>query len=140
MPLLPFEPASGVNSRATAGQHTQLLMLINQVRTIVVEDRARSQLLPVLDQFNDLCVQLFSREELLMLETGYPGYQAHKAEHDRALEATFGFDGGRLVRDPQAATALFLLMREWQLAHCRADRELALYLRACLSPRQSPDN
>ncbi len=90
--------------------HAREVRLVNAVEgALAAHRRGEGTLAAVLEHLSVLAVQTredFLREETVMREARYPGYLAHKAEHDRVLadmdaEArTFreGGDGQRLAR------------------------------------------
>ncbi len=69
--------------------HAREVRLVNAVEAaLAAHRRGEGTLAAVLEQLSVLAVQTredFLREETVMREAAYPGYPAHKAEHDRVL-------------------------------------------------------
>ncbi len=81
---LPQLPMAFMNA-----DHAREARLVNAVEAaLAAHGRGEGTLAAVLEQLSVLAVQTredFLREETVMREMRYPGYLAHKAEHDRVL-------------------------------------------------------
>jgi hemerythrin len=81
---VPLLPVASLNA-----DHAREARLVNDVEAALeAHQRGEGTLGAVLEKLSVLAVQTrehFLREETLMREARYPGYAAHKAEHDRAL-------------------------------------------------------
>ena len=126
---LKLDPLLCLNIKEIDDQHQQMIDLINETQQLIDSQDDPAGLLTVLGRLQDLTLQHFTTEEVLMMQYGYPGLQSHKRMHDLSVERTFDFDGSSLQEDPEAAKALLKLLREWLLSHIHEDLEMAEYLR-----------
>jgi hemerythrin len=66
-------------------EHQTLFDLLNRLHTAVATGN-RAITGPALDSLIDFVAKHFASEERNMSKTGYAGYAAHKAEHDKLVE------------------------------------------------------
>src|SRR5208283_4095073 len=64
-------------------QHQRLVDLINELHAAMLAGEGDSALAKILDGLAGYAVSHFATEETLMKKFGYPGYEQHKAEHDK---------------------------------------------------------
>lgn len=106
----------GTNVSIADEQHQTLFGMLNDLHDAAPSgDRAAiGQKLDVLLNF---VVEHFAEEERLMTQTGYPDYDAHKAEHTKLLETCGGvaakFKAGEL-EITQETTAF---VKDWLVNH-----------------------
>jgi hemerythrin len=115
--------------------HAREVRLVNAVEAALTANRGGEGTLgEVLERLSVLAVHTredFLREETAMREGRYPGYAAHKAEHDRALaemdaEARAFRDGGDAER---LSRYLAEALPAWFVSHIRTlDAAAAFYL------------
>jgi hemerythrin len=127
---LPQLPMAFMNA-----DHAREVRLVNAVVAALTANRGGAgTLAQVLEQLSLLAVHTrddFLREETAMREAQYPGYPAHKAEHDRALaqmdaEARAFRDGGDAER---LSRYLAEALPAWFLGHIRTlDAQAAAYV------------
>lgn len=97
--------------------HRKLLSLINNLQTAIHYPTGESFERQALHELADYTKYHFQREEEMLQKSGYPGYEAHKKEHEamvrRVGELLAAYD-----RDPEGTveeTASFL--RDWLVKH-----------------------
>lgn len=66
-------------------QHQQLINLINDLNGAMLAAEDESARSKILDGLAAHAVSHFATEETLMEKFGYPGFERHKAEHDRLM-------------------------------------------------------
>ncbi len=109
-------------------QHKTLFGMLNDLHdTVPSGDRAAIG--AKLDTLVNFVVEHFAEEERLMTSTGYPNYDAHKAEHTKLLETCGGvvskFKAGEL--DITQDTTAFV--KDWLVSHIpNVDKHYGPYL------------
>jgi hemerythrin len=113
-------------------QHMELFRRFNSLLGACNEGKGKAEVYGLLLFLNNYIRTHFALEEELQVQHGYPGYAAHKAEHDRfrrdlkALEQQFAEEGASLALVIQTNQTMI----SWLLRHISGtDRELAGFLR-----------
>lgn len=129
MELIQLEDRLRLNIPEIDLQHEKLIALVNRLRAALVdgaEKAARDSLLSqLLEGMRNHCAY----EEQLMTEYGYPGYEAHKSEHDR-LAHNLGdlierYRNGELV----LSIAVVMELNCWAKIHIeKSDMPLGVFL------------
>ena len=86
MTLLTWNHTCTVGVKAMDDQHGILMDTINELRLALVSGGDRNRMSAVLKRLIDFARQHFASEERLMEQSGFPGLDAHRAEHERMLE------------------------------------------------------
>jgi len=105
-----WTPALAVGNDAIDGQHQELF---RRLGTLLEAMRlgARSEIGRLFDFLGTYVVEHFGTEERFMRETGYPGFNVHKAAHDRFVRE-FG-DLRRLYEVSGASAAVTIKTQSW---------------------------
>jgi len=74
-------------------QHRELFGQLERLLDACVAGEEQEEVLKMLSFLDDYVVTHFVTEEQLQREYGYPGYHAHRAEHDHLLDAIIQFRG-----------------------------------------------
>jgi len=83
MELITLEDRLRLNVPEIDSQHENLIELINRLHAALMEGAERVARDSILSQLLEHSRSHCAYEEALMLRYDYPGYQAHKSEHDR---------------------------------------------------------
>jgi hemerythrin len=108
-------------------EHRQIVDLAGELQAAIEMAESAGELQRRHAALAAFAAQHFTNEEGMMLATGYPRYEEHRAEHQQLLEQL------ALVRDALAGGAggglLVTIMTGWTIPHIRgADQALAAYL------------
>ncbi len=113
-------------------QHMELFRRFNSLLAACNQGKGKDDVNGLLLFLNDYIRTHFALEELLQEQHDYPGYTAHKEQHDkfrrdlRDLERQFGEEGASLSLVIQTNQTMI----NWLLRHISGtDRELAGFLR-----------
>ena len=129
MQLIQLEDHLKLGIAEIDSQHEKLIALINRLHEALVggaEKAVRDGLLSQLSQgTRDHCAY----EEKLMLQYGYPEYQAHKSEHDRLMhnlaDLIKRYRNGELV----LSIAVVMELECWATIHIeKSDKPLGTFL------------
>lgn len=85
MTLLTWSHACKVGVRAMDDQHGILMDAINALRLALMRGAGRERTSELLDEFIEFARMHFWSEEQLMQQTGFAGFDEHRAEHHRML-------------------------------------------------------
>lgn len=117
MPFIQWQPdfATGINQ--IDSQHQKLVGMVNDLYEAMSRGEGKDALGRVLAGLVDYTKSHFATEERLMTQHGYPGYPAHKAEHDKltaqVLDLEAKLKAGKAVMTVQVATFL----KDWLANH-----------------------
>lgn len=117
MALIEWSEHYSVKVKNIDNQHKKLVGLINELHSAMREAHGKDVLGKILNDLTDYTVFHFSTEEKLMKDNGYPGYIAHKSEHDKltkqVTELKDNLESGKSVISQEV---LFFL-KDWLLNH-----------------------
>lgn len=129
MPILEWTEKYSINIIEMDAQHKRLVGFINDVWDAKQEDKDHKILKNVLDELLDYTGTHFKREEELMKQHGYPGYEEHKKEHSSLFEGVLYmrkiYDSGH--KDTYDKIVLYL--GNWLMTHeISLDKKYAVHL------------
>jgi hemerythrin len=113
------------------GQHRNLFRIAGELYSAMGAGQGRLAIRRILDQLVQYTSVHFANEERLMQQHGYPGYAAHKAEHDaltrKVLDFQSDYEKGRILMTVE----LLQLLKAWLVHHIQeSDAAYGPYLRA----------
>jgi len=98
-------------------QHGILMDAMNELRLAVVRGAGRERLSELLDQLIEFTRMHFQSEEQLMAESGFPGLEDHRGQH-QCLMAQILQSAHRLqYGEGMEMSALMVFLRDWFLEH-----------------------
>ncbi len=118
-----------VGSPAIDGQHQTLFRLVNDLHDAMAKGHGREMMDSILDRLIQYTRTHFREEEAAMLRSGFPGFQAHKAEHE-ALTAKV-LELQKQFRSGNATITLEVMdfLADWLDRHIlKSDQQYAPYL------------
>lgn len=108
--------------------HQRLVALFNTFSSAMNAGEGEALIESVLEDLADYVRYHFAREEALMVETGYPGYAAHKKMHDIFSAQVADVLAHHVVGSAMSAFLLSFLAK-WLTGHILgADQQLGAYL------------
>ncbi len=124
MPLIQWTEALSVGVRELDDQHRQMLSMINELHTALLERRGKDVASDMVERLKDYVRKHFTAEERLMERHGYPDLAAHRAEHNQFIEKVLDFDlecndGGNL--SPMQIQGF---LRSWLTSHIKGTDQL----------------
>ncbi len=120
MPLFKWTESFSVGNDLIDGDHKHLIDLINKLFGAISSGQGNAVLGEILSELICYVETHFQREEVLMQQIGYAGFEKHKAAHDKLmaeveeLQARFA-DG--LVVSPMS---VFNFLGDWLFKHIKA--------------------
>lgn len=106
-----------VGVKETDLQHKKLVELINSLHDAMKEGKGKDVLARVLQELVKYAASHFATEEKYMTQFNYPGYSAHKAEHEKfvakVVDFQKDFDSGKAVMTLEVMSFL----KDWLVKH-----------------------
>ncbi|MEI6557117.1 MAG: bacteriohemerythrin [Rhodospirillaceae bacterium] len=127
--LMEWNGSLEVGCKQIDDEHKHLLILANTLYdAIMARKRDPRAVLAHLRAFTGYLHLHFAHEEQLMRETGYPGLEAHTAEHAAFAREVDTLVAGSGVRTDYLDTVVSVVFRLMAGHRDSADAELALFL------------
>jgi len=98
-------------------QHKKLVNLINQMQTAVDYSTGEEFEREALDELVSYTMTHFGYEEKLMEDNGYPGYEPHKAEHEKMVKQVDSVLSEYKQNPAQAMQHAHDFLRDWLINH-----------------------
>jgi hemerythrin-like metal-binding protein len=127
--LITWTSTLSVGIKEIDSQHQHLIKLINDLHEAMKDEKGRDGLGRTLKSLCDYTVFHFGTEEKLFKETGYPGTEAHLAEHKsftrQVLDIRSRFEAGQSV----ITIDLLQFLRDWVNDHIKGvDKKYTSFL------------
>ena len=112
-------------------EHQKLIDLVNDLYSAMLEGRGKAVIGQVLDGMADYTMSHFVNEERLMRVHSYPGFEAHKAEHEKLVQQV-----KRLQEESRSGKVVISMevmrfLQHWLVDHIvGVDKQYAAHLRA----------
>lgn len=127
--FLSFDDSYRLGHEEIDGQHQKLVNAINHLYDAMMAGQAAAEMGKVLGFLRAYTVKHFEFEEALMEESGYPGYESHRAIHDELTEQVVDLERRYLAGNTAISLSLFNFLKEWLVSHIAdEDRRLVEFL------------
>jgi hemerythrin-like metal-binding protein len=118
-------------------QHKELFARIGDLVAAVKSHTCKYKIGDVIKFLEDYIVFHFGEEEKYMLEHGYPGYAAHKAQHEKFMRSFWELkkelpklEGGKKPGSYDLSVETNQVVVDWILDHiAKVDKGLGAYLK-----------
>lgn len=119
-------------------QHKELLARFDMLLNACKSGRGRDELLHLMNFLDEYVVTHFRDEEVLQKQSGYPDYEAHRAEHAAFVTRVKDLKN-KMTKDGEITIEHTLdtnkLLMDWLLRHItKRDREVGKHIRSQASP------
>lgn len=129
--LIDWDPKFSVSVTRFDDDHRQLLSTINELHSAMLDGKGSSALGLIFERLNWYITAHFNREEILMQRYNYPGFGAHKAEHDQFTARVFALSGDYKSGSTAISSEVVELLQRWLAEHIlRSDTEYVPFLRS----------
>jgi len=119
MSILSWSKELSVDNVACDAEHRKLFDLLRKLHDAIVIGSTRNTLNSIVADLLKAAETHFDHEERMMKEHGYPGFEAHKAEHEKIARdvktLVVALTAGKLAGKPDVA----LLPAQWLYSHIR---------------------
>jgi hemerythrin-like metal-binding protein len=129
MELVSLEDNLKLNIPEIDAQHETLIRLINLLHETMLQGADKAALDELLSQLLEHTRSHFAYEEQLMSQHNYPGYEAHKSEHDRLMQHLADLAERYKNGDLLLSFAIVLELKGWAVVHIeKSDKPLGSFL------------
>ncbi len=125
----PFDPhAADLGQPALDAEHRGQIELMNRLGAAIAAGAAPEAVAIEIDRLVGYLDVHFMSELITMRERAYPGYDAHVAEHDHAIELLHRLKGRCAAGDAPALLEVLGALNGWLVGHIRsADAEFVRF-------------
>ena len=100
--------------------HKRLVALVNELYDAMKSGKGNSILGEILNELIKYTSSHFSREERLMQEIQYPGYQEHKAEHVKLVGEVLDLQAKFKAGSTTLSVSAFNFLSDWLRNHIKS--------------------
>lgn len=132
MQRFPWDPALETGNETIDAQHRKLFELAERLHQACAEHfGCDDAAIDAVYELSEYCVQHLHDEELLMMESGYPGRALHMALHEHLTARTIQLMARFLNGEDRMPDGVAPFMVDWLTTHiAQADRRFVEYLDA----------
>lgn len=140
MTLIEWTRDLEIGEASVDAEHRGLADLVNELHAAMQRGHGRRVLASVIERLQRYAEQHFANEERIMRETGFPGIEAHVAEHRRFTEQVRHYAEDLGSTRPHLVIEVQSYLHRWLLDHIRrSDRELIPYIARARAAVRRPD-
>ncbi len=119
MPLLTWSNDLSVKIYSIDEQHKNLIALINNLYDAMGAGKGQAALGAILKELVDYTTTHFANEEKLMRAQAYPGYLAHKKEHDNLAAKVNTLQNDFSSGKPVMTVEVMRFLKDWLTSHIK---------------------
>lgn len=129
MPLIEWNDSFSVQNIEMDEQHQYLFELLNKLHTAMSQGKGRETLPGVFDNLFQYTKKHFSAEELILQKYNYPGFVAHKRQHEELIMKLNVLQGQFLAGDFSASIQTRDFLKNWLIEHIqKSDQKYGAFL------------
>lgn len=117
MPIVEWNDSFLVGVEPFDEHHKHLVDLLNRSYNELEHDAPPESCGELLDELSDYVSYHFVREELWMMESSYPRYEQHIAEHNSYIQHLQGFQQDYKQGKAETSLEIFTFLRRWLIEH-----------------------
>lgn len=117
MALITWNETYSVGVKELDTHHQKLVTIINELHDAMRVGKSKEVLTPILQRLAEYTVFHFASEEKYMNNFNYPGYQAHKSEHDRFVAKVTQFQSDLASGKVLFSMELMTFLKDWLIKH-----------------------
>lgn len=117
MELIQWTDEYSVGIKEIDNQHRGLIIIINELFTLMSEGKAKNKLDDIFDHLTDYTKKHFSAEELMLIKYAYPDIEQHKVEHKKFIEKLEGFMSDLEKNKITVTLEVLNFLKDWLLNH-----------------------
>ncbi|MEW5772729.1 MAG: bacteriohemerythrin [Thermodesulfobacteriota bacterium] len=130
MSIVQWDETLSVGVREIDAQHKGLLRLINELHDSMAAGRSRETLGEVVSLLKDYAHSHFSTEEKYMRQTGFPGLEEHRLQHESFIAKVRDFEQ-EISEGRTTPLEVVLFLLDWYVSHVKGvDRQYAGHLQS----------
>lgn len=131
MALITWSDKYSVEVPSIDSQHKKLADLINQLHSALAEGKAKIALSKILDELVSYTKTHFAYEESLLQNEKYPGYVAHKLQHDELTRQVISYQKDFQAGKSSISVELMNFLKDWLINHITGtDKKYSQHLKS----------
>lgn len=112
-------------------EHQKLIGLINDLHAAMLEGRGKDVIGKTLDGLASYTVSHFAHEEKLMQLHRFPGFEQHKAEHDKLIGKVKVLQQNFRLGKASVSVEVMTFLQDWLIGHIVGmDKHYAAFMHA----------
>lgn len=119
MPIMLWDKTLDIGVEAMNRDHREILDVMNELFDAQGAGNSGTSINTLVARLGEVCTLHFSREEEYMRQTGYPGFVAHKALHEKLLTRYRDFATAIRTAGGNADAAFFNFLKFWLNSHIK---------------------
>lgn len=124
-----WDPALSVGNTDIDNDHKKLLGMINQLQTAVHYQTDEAMIEQTLNDLIDYTKYHFAREEKIMQDNSYPGFEDHKKQHDQMVTQVTRFIDEYRIDKTRTIDNVVQYLKSWLINHIiGSDQQYRPYL------------
>ncbi len=100
-------------------QHKGLVILINELFTLMTEGKAKDNLNEIFEHLTDYTKKHFFSEETMLFKYAYPEFEQHKLEHLKFIEKLNSFKSDFNKGKVTISIEILNFLKDWLLNHIK---------------------
>ena len=130
MAIVTWSETYSVKIKSIDEQHQKLFDLINTLHEAMAAGKGRQVLADVLKELADYTDTHFAYEESLMTRFAYPGYLAHKPQHERLMAQVKDLQRRQQAGEMALSLEVSQFLKEWLTDHIlKTDQKYSAFLK-----------
>jgi len=117
--MLTWDDSLSVNIDAIDDQHKVLVDMINGLHEAMRTGKGVKVLEKLVDGLKNYTVDHFATEERLMVQHKYPGYLAHKKEHEKFVAKVLEFENAFIHGTASLTMDVMRFLKDWLVGHIK---------------------
>jgi len=129
MELVKWTEEYSVGIKEIDNQHKGLIIIINELFTLMTKGKAKDNLSEIFDYLTDYTKKHFFTEETLLYKYAYPDLEKHKIEHSKFIEKLNNlksdFSKGKIT----ISLEILNFLKDWLLNHIKlSDKKYSIHI------------
>jgi hemerythrin len=116
-----WSPALSVNVKQFDDQHKKLVNMVNDLHDAMKIGKGNEVLGKILDGLISYTASHFADEERLMTTHAYPGFSAHKVEHEKLVKQVLELQQKFRSGQPILTNNVMTFLKDWLVKHIQGD-------------------
>ena len=131
MALLNWNDSLSVGVKEIDGQHGKLVDMVNQLHEAMKQGKADTVMMGIIQEMKRYAANHFATEERLMTTHNFPGYAAHKAEHQAFVGKVEALEADLKSGKVAVSSAILDFLSKWLVNHIKGtDMKYSSFLNA----------
>ena len=129
MDIIKWTEEYSVGIREIDNQHKGLVIIINELFTLMTKGKAKDNLNEIFEHLTDYTKKHFLAEETMLFKYAYPEFEQHRVEHSKFIEnlnkLKSDFNNGKIT----ISLEILNFLKDWLLNHIKlSDKKYSVHI------------